>query len=54
MGFSLPKNGRSKKGSFTMTTACTSASRDEKNGGEKKLNWSLRQIQEGYVWTYKL
>ena len=43
MGFSLPKNGRSKKGSFTMTTACTSASRDEKkNGGKKTLNWSSR------------
>lgn len=29
-----PKKDRS----FTMTTACTSASRDEKNGGKKTLN----------------
>lgn len=42
MVFSLPKNGRSKKGSFTMTTACTSASCDEKNGGKKTLKWSSR------------
>ena len=35
MDSSLPKNGRSRKRSFTMTRACPRAPRDDENRGEK-------------------
>ena len=39
---SLPKNRRSEKGSFTMTTACPRTPR----GKKKTTNWSSRRRQE--------